>query len=212
MFVCTVEAGRVRPDDVTTIHTVLGAINDDRFPYGIVVNKASNKFVSNYNTDKDVYESVRACLNHGHRPTEHIFLYPYDRELEDIDDALIEPHQDFLLFISGMPSQLLPAYLIKTVDVEDFEVKKQRFELEIAQLKLTRDRLYKQRAQRQKTKIIIFAAGSLAILFFLTWLGYTSYISFYNTEQSTAIVVPKSVLNITNITKSDKELVLDLKK
>lgn len=198
VFVCTAEAGRVRPDDVTTIHTVLDAISDDRFPYGIVINKASKKFITNYNMDKDVNQSVRACLNHGHRPTEHIFLYPFDKELEDIDDALVEPQQDFLLFISGMPSQLLPSCRIKTIDVEDFEVKKQRFEFEIAQMKLTRDRLYKQKAQRQKIKIMIFAAGGLALLLVITWLGYSLY---YNT----VYVDLKPALNITNITKLDRE-------
>jgi len=179
VFVCTVEAGRIRPDDVTTIDAVLEAIKDDTFPYGIVINKASARFIANYTLDKDVNEIIRASLNYGHRPTERIFLLPLDKELEDVDNAVTKSHPDFLQFISEMTPHMLPAHRVKAVDVDDFEAKKQKFELEIAQMKSDRDRRQKSlqlmQLQTRRRRRVMCSMG-VAIFLAIALLRYKGII------------------------------------
>ncbi len=157
VFVCTVEAGRVRTDDVTTIQTVLEAVEDDKFPYGILLNKASERIVTAYNSDDTANQSLQVCLNYGHRPTDQIFLYPFDRQLEDADDKVVEPRADFLEFLDGMKAKVLKPEQVKTIEIEKFEEMKQEFEQEIARLQ-NNSACMQQEADKQKKWLAALAS------------------------------------------------------
>ncbi len=54
--------------------------------------------------DADETEKFLASINHGHRPTAEIFLYPHDERLVDADNKLIEPYENFQNFIVCLQS------------------------------------------------------------------------------------------------------------
>ncbi|KAJ3359741.1 hypothetical protein GGF31_003764, partial [Allomyces arbusculus] len=45
IFVITEKAGRADPMDVATIATVLNAIDQDKIPYGVIINKVSPRVI-----------------------------------------------------------------------------------------------------------------------------------------------------------------------
>ncbi len=163
VFVCTVESGRVRPDDVTTIMTVLDAINDVTFPYGIVINKVTDKFAAKYNSNKDVQQTVRASLNCGHCPTEQIFLYPFNEALDDRDNEVVQSNPDFLQFLNDLPTKLLRAEQVKNLEIDYFEAKKQEMELQLSKLRSEVERMDAMKAKRQKRKLLLKALFGVSI-------------------------------------------------
>jgi hypothetical protein len=115
VFVCTVEAGRVRPDDVTTIHTVLDAVNDEKFPYGIIINKMTPRLLDKYTNEADTNtrQAINTCLNYNHSPTPFIFAYPLNEALNDEDNRVVEPHPEFVRFLRELPAKILPPEQVK---------------------------------------------------------------------------------------------------
>lgn len=154
VFVCTVESGRVRPDDVTTIHTVLEAINDDSFPYGIVINKMSSKLLTKYNAENEIEtrQAINKCLNLNHSPTSHIFAYPLNAKLEDDNNIVVKPDPEFVRFLDQLPAKILPPEQVKAVDVETFDEKKLKYEKEIRELEKQIERIRNEAQQQQSTQ------------------------------------------------------------
>lgn len=140
----------MRPDDVTTIKTILEAIDDDTFPYGIVLNKVSERIIKEFNTNPKANEDIRVCLNYDHRPTDKIFLYPFDKNLYDKDNEVVKPNEKFLRFLDELSPRVLPPFAVKTIDVASFDKQRQELEEEIARLKADGARMKKE-ADKQMT-------------------------------------------------------------
>lgn len=116
VFVCMLESGRVHPDDVTTIKVVLDAINDEQFPYSIVVNKTSPRF----KCDSDNSDRLRAYLSCGHTNPAEIFFYPYDEELAAADNVIFKPNDNFLNFMQDQEAGLISQSRITELDDNKF--------------------------------------------------------------------------------------------
>jgi len=133
VFVCTLEAGRVRPDDVTTMQLVLEAINDAEFPFAIVVNKVGKRIHDILTTNPEKAEAFSVAIN-SYRATSSIFIYPEDDDLKDADDELVEPNAKFVQFLKHVPSKIIKSQQVKEIQVDAFEDMKQAFEKQLTQL------------------------------------------------------------------------------
>lgn len=113
VFVCVLQAGRPNASDVAMMRMVLDAINDSRFPYSVVFNKASRREM---NITASQRQLIMNSLQHQGRQPEHFFLYPFDSRLHDLDNILVEPFAGFEVFINSPPFRLIPP-------VQDSQVK-----------------------------------------------------------------------------------------
>jgi GTP-binding protein EngB required for normal cell division len=116
VFVCTLESGRVHPDDVTTIKVVLDAINDDTFPYSIVVNKTSARL----KCDSDYSDRLLSIMSCGHKNPAEIFFYPYDEQLADADNVIVKPNDDFRNFMQRQKAGVISQSRIIKLDDSKF--------------------------------------------------------------------------------------------
>ena len=70
IFVFTLEAGRVRPQDVTAVKLILDAINED-VPFGVVINKLEEKtynmLTTNSRAQKQIVTSILAGTSKSSR-------------------------------------------------------------------------------------------------------------------------------------------------
>jgi hypothetical protein len=158
VFVCTLESGRVRPDDVTTIETVLEAINDEEFPYGIIINKMKSRMLNKYEREAETKQAINTCLNYKHRPTNYIFAYPFDEALDDKDNEVVKPHSEFLQFLRNLPAKILLPEMVNDVNDQTFDAKKFMYEKEMAELRRDIMKMEKE-VQNQK---LLFASLTLA--------------------------------------------------
>ena len=97
IFVVTIEAGRVRGEDVATINLVLKAINH-KVSYGIIVNKATTGLLKKMQC-KEVREAVFAGLNSGEMKTGYVHYMLRDDEIEDETDQVPSICEDLIEFI-----------------------------------------------------------------------------------------------------------------
>ena len=129
IFVVTTEAGRIRPADVATIKLVLDALPKTRtpVPYGIIVNKVSERLFEKLKADQESLNQMLACLNvHSNNPTSHILLYPENNDLNDADDIVHIPADKLDLFMQQIPC--CPCIEIKPEDASVGRVCADEFE------------------------------------------------------------------------------------
>ncbi|KAJ3361825.1 hypothetical protein GGF32_007001 [Allomyces javanicus] len=118
IFVVTTEAGRVRVDDLATMTIVLTAIRKKNVPYGVIVNKISERLLGRMLSEAKFYDELICSLNSGPYSTEHIFLAPEDPDARDADNYIIAapamaPVLDFI--------DSVPCIAIRPTDVEDIK-------------------------------------------------------------------------------------------
>ena len=143
-FIVTVEAGRVRSDDVTTINTVLKSINHP-IQYGVIVNKVSEVFINtvaeNKNNEK---EKIFSGFNSGKNRTNHFFYFECQEELEDQDNVLCQLPTELNKFIySVVPPTIIEEKNVQAIQLDDFEKMKKEFDKQI-------DRLYKNKEESKR--------------------------------------------------------------
>lgn len=119
-FVVTLEAGRVRPVDVTTMNTVLDAIVgvDMTNKFGIIVNKLKPKVIEKIQNDINGQTKLFGCLTQQHK-TIHIYLNPFDPELDEEDDALVPASEDLRLFLRTVLPTPIPQ--VKELEVDNYD-------------------------------------------------------------------------------------------
>jgi GTP-binding protein EngB required for normal cell division len=115
VFVCVLNAGRVCPADLTMIKMVLDAIDDSRFPYSVVFNKASKREMNMTVTQRQ--QHMQSLQNEGARQPEHFFLYPFNKNLQDLDNILAEPRADFEDFINSRTFRLIPPVQVHDISL-----------------------------------------------------------------------------------------------
>lgn len=78
-FVFTLEAGRVRPEDKSTMELILKAVPEIGSTYGLILNKVSPKAVSNIQ-EKQETDKILAALFAGVQPTVFVNFNLKDRK------------------------------------------------------------------------------------------------------------------------------------
>jgi len=104
VFVVTAESLRVREEDVATINIVLDAIkleNGFDVPYGIIVNKISQKCLNVLEADNAQMAFFQDCFNQKHC-TNQFHFYLHDAALEDENDAFHHPTPELQGFLANL--------------------------------------------------------------------------------------------------------------
>ncbi len=115
-FVITLEAGRIRPDDKTTMKLVLEAAKTIQHSYSVIVNKVQEEVIEAVN-DEDEKKAFLAKLNQGLPGTDKIFFNRFDLKIDAKKDAQVEISPGFAKFIL----EVAPVLEIKKETVNDIE-------------------------------------------------------------------------------------------
>ena len=120
IFAITLEAGRIRPDDMTTIKLVLQAAPMIQHSYSIIVNKASDEILAIWE-DFDSREKFKALINQGLPGTDSIAFNPFDKGLDCKKNALPVLSAELQEFILNTPSLIIPEKDVKDIQINEFE-------------------------------------------------------------------------------------------
>lgn len=102
-FVLTLDNGRVRATDTTTIKLVLDTLPANT-PYGIIVNQIGPKSLQKLNSDRKNFEKLVVTLNQGREnQTTDIHLIEKDENLEEMDNAVVT-NNPLAVFINSLCS------------------------------------------------------------------------------------------------------------
>ena len=133
IFVVTIEAGRVRGEDVATINLVLKAINH-KVHYGVIVNKVTKVFVEKMKKE-DARKAVFAGLNSGEMKTDHIYYMLRDDDIEDQDNKIPNLTQEIVEFIyKQLPYTVILKKNVRQVDTNQFKEIERKFKEQIFQI------------------------------------------------------------------------------
>lgn len=124
-FVFTLEAGRIKPADITTIDLVMDAINIARKEFNILINKLNKqekeKLLGNETDMKGLYRQITL----GRHKTDKIWYIDQDHALADGDKELMDINNDLADFVYRNSSY------IKIIDSEVGLIKEHEFEAKI---------------------------------------------------------------------------------
>jgi GTPase Era involved in 16S rRNA processing len=126
IFVVTIESGRIRPQDVTTMDIILSSFQniDMTNKFGIVINKISPRAKARLSTGPELLVTF-AALNVKFK-TCHIVINESDENLVDADNVMSEPTEPVLLVIANV----LTIRVDGVTDIVLDEVEKLRTEYE----------------------------------------------------------------------------------
>jgi len=145
-FTCTLEAGRVRPDDVTTIKLILESV-EVPVEYGIIINKIPPGTKCLLENSSEDFERVVACLNCDHRSTLFYYLYQRVDRLEDAPNQVPDHPREFKEFLEGVPYTVIHSSSVNRIKVDEYEDLKKMFETRFTKINQEnnqlRDQLYK---------------------------------------------------------------------
>lgn len=149
-FVVTLESGRVKPDDVTTMELVLKAARQIKTnTFSIIINKMS-KGVAQMLEDEEKREELAVCLAPPSIgiTTNSIFYVPLNPTLEDKTDEWSPLDPEVLDFISKAPAVLIEK--VKDLRADTYEDVLVKLRAELDQLKADKERMRKAIKRRQK--------------------------------------------------------------
>jgi GTP-binding protein EngB required for normal cell division len=142
-FVITLEAGRVRPADRTTMELVLASAPITH--YGVIINKLEKveKEMLMSNTD-GARDEVLAGLMNG-MPVQSLY---FDFELRKdslaaVTDAVPSLDQELIQFIQQVPAVEIKPEEVKAIQTNEFDALSQKFEIMINELKADKQMLHK---------------------------------------------------------------------
>lgn len=122
VFIVTVEAGRIRLTDLTTMKLVLNALpNTKDVPFSIVVNKVSSAMMDKLQNQYDLNELISSFqLGEGYyKPW--VVIYPKIDLIEDVDDALHTPAPVLREFLDSLESVVVKSDQVKDIEYDTFE-------------------------------------------------------------------------------------------
>ena len=134
IFVMTLEAGRVRPDDITTMRLVHSACEIIGIKYSIVVNKVTTGMF-NHMENEDEKKILLASLNHGLPGTRSIYFFPLDLSAHDEKDTAVNLPDCFIDFLNTCPTVHIKPNDVSAIKENEFEILKAEFSQTLDQLK-----------------------------------------------------------------------------
>eukprot|EP01105_Mastigella_eilhardi_P000289 TRINITY_DN1038_c1_g3_i6.p2 TRINITY_DN1038_c1_g3~~TRINITY_DN1038_c1_g3_i6.p2 ORF type:complete len:308 (-),score=109.78 TRINITY_DN1038_c1_g3_i6:304-1227(-) len=120
-FVMTIESGRIRPDDKTTMKLVHDAAPAIGNAYSIIVNKIPCNTQRKLATDDDTRKEFLASLLLDMPPTGHVAFLPKVEELEDADNVVFTFPPNVLQFINAAPVVDIPIESVKKIETDMYE-------------------------------------------------------------------------------------------
>jgi GTP-binding protein EngB required for normal cell division len=145
IFVATLEAGRIRPDDLVTMNTVCEAIKVP-FEYGIIFNKVTEKVIKKNITA----QGLESYLSDLHKKPSSTLIITKDENMEDEDNEYLpassENRAKLINFISSLQANMILAKQVQAIDIRDYEKKVEEIETKLAEA------LKKAEEEREKHK------------------------------------------------------------
>ena len=123
-FIVTLESGRVRPDDATTMKLVLEAAPAIGNKYGIIINKVTKGIMDKVSSQSDAFEVILSSLWADlpeESKTKLVTLNGMDDLLEDRDNILQRPPEALIDFIRATPGTEIRSASVRQVH-EDVSV------------------------------------------------------------------------------------------
>lgn len=149
-FVLTVEAGRVRPDDKTTMELILNAAPTIT-SYSVIINKVSNRWLADMQ-DPDTLRAWQTKLMEGlPKVTTSIHLMTLNMDLLDCPDVKYNAPDDVIFFIKNAPGMMIMSQDVNDVKEDQFEAMKEEHAKLITRLEDDKEEL-KQAAARQEAQ------------------------------------------------------------
>lgn len=133
-FVITLEAGRIKPADLTTIEMVMGAIKRDNVTFNVIVNKVTKQ--EKAKIEQAGVDNFLKLLNSGRYKTESVFYIDIDRELEDGDKQffITNPElEDF--FYRDSKAIFIKKLEVEKIKIDQFEELNKAHAVELEKLK-----------------------------------------------------------------------------
>lgn len=134
-FVLTLESGRVRPDDVTTINAVLDSIESPQDNFNIIINRVSKKEKKAAETVPTFLAEAYARINSGNHKTDSIFYIETDRRMEDEESEFIQITHDLANFIfTNSKSILIASKKVRPIRTKEYDALKEEYQKNMATL------------------------------------------------------------------------------
>ncbi len=137
IFVVTLEAGRIKPADLTTIRVVLKAIEDVGVDasgrYSVIVNKCNSTLMKHFAMVRP-REKVRStfCMV---KFLQNIGFFPNIRAADDQGDYLLEDNSQYAKFVKEAPTMCLPENAEVKVDTTNYDKIYEHYEKELDSLR-----------------------------------------------------------------------------
>lgn len=119
-FVVTTEAGRVRPDDKTTMKLILDA-SPEITNYSIIVNKATSKWVEQIKQPEVLAPWITVLMSGLPKVTSSIHFMSRDEDLEDMDNVKYNAPKDVIDFVENAPGMKINSASVKAVSTSEFD-------------------------------------------------------------------------------------------
>jgi predicted GTPase len=136
IFVATLEAGRIKPDDLVTINTVCDAINAP-FNYGIIFNKVTKAVMRELEKSGEI--TAQAYLPALHKAPASCLIIQKSEDMEDEAGmylaAASEDRKKLINFIDKLQANVIIANQVTNVEVDTYEEKVEKMERYVAQIR-----------------------------------------------------------------------------
>merc|ERR1719277_2369803 len=120
-FVVTLEAGRFKPDDLTTIRLVLQASKDIK-DYGLILNKVSKRVARQLEDPNEMNSLMDLVFGDPNIPrTTRVFLNPDDPDLRDEDDMYVPASIELKRFVQSVADCFVRSEEVADLKINEFE-------------------------------------------------------------------------------------------
>jgi len=122
IFVFTLESGRVRPADLTTMTLVLNACPVIKNNFSIIVNKVSKGVFREIDKSVDNMNLLIASLQTGvPMVTKSIYFYEEDAEARDENNYVMDLSKEFINFFYECPSIYIEPEDVNEIQLSEYE-------------------------------------------------------------------------------------------
>jgi len=113
VFVLTLEEGRLRPDDISSVSTIVEAIQvGQAVPYSIIINKVDKNSCETLKSDPS---RLFAQLNFGQIYTSRVLVHPRDEKLTTQKNVIALIDSTLSTFVQSSPSVYISPAQVKPV-------------------------------------------------------------------------------------------------
>jgi hypothetical protein len=135
IFVVTLRAGRVNPDDLATIKVVLEALkNISPLRYNVVINDVPEKKRAELMSNEDQFALYQAKFAVGDHLPDDMFVYPRDAALEMQTNVVVPMRDDFREWLDQLDPIRIESAKVGKVNGESFDEAKERLAAESDEL------------------------------------------------------------------------------
>lgn len=138
-FLATLTNGRVSPEDIATFNQVVQAIDVPNLEFSVIVNNVKPRQYKMITESNDNFCKISAAINTMNVTTTSITLVPELNVLDEKDNAITSLPADFVTFMNGAPSVMIPRDRVRDIDINSDQYAKQLEEMKTILRQLRED-------------------------------------------------------------------------